>query len=151
MCLKLAWRREEGNTHRVSQACPEHEPSTSTTFKHTHTNTHSPIRAHLPFFLTHVTHPCTKTQTQSDVHACSSSHRHTLKLLPCNYKVHAKSSWTCTVFPCCSSRTEDIPLNGSLLFLLPLPTSPSSLFNKMSSFTGGKKTQRQLYCLCVSV
>lgn len=32
MCLRLAWRREEGNTHRVSQACPEHEP----TFRHTH-------------------------------------------------------------------------------------------------------------------
>lgn len=45
MCLRLLWRRE-GNTHRVSQACPEHEPSTSTTHSHKHTHTFTDV--HLP-------------------------------------------------------------------------------------------------------
>lgn len=61
MCLRLAWRREEGNTHRVSQACPEHEPSTSTTFKYTHKHTHSHYTC-TPA-VPHLTHPYTHTHT----------------------------------------------------------------------------------------
>lgn len=138
MCLRLEWRREEGNTHRVSQACPEHEPSTSITFSYTHKHTLSytctPAISNTPIY------------TDTNVRACSSSHRHTLKLLPGNYKVHAKSYWT--FFPSCYSRTEDIPLNGFLLLFFPSSYFSLSLCNKMSSFTG-KKTKRQLYCLCV--
>lgn len=61
MCLRLAWRREEGNTHRVSQACPEHEPSTSTTFKYTHKHTHSHYTC-TPA-VPQLTHPYTHTHT----------------------------------------------------------------------------------------
>ena len=49
-----AWRREEGNTHRVSQACPEHEPSISNAFTQTHTHVH----AHLLSLSLSLSLPC---------------------------------------------------------------------------------------------
>lgn len=58
------WRRREGNTHRVSQACPEHEPSTSTTFKCTHEHTCTPAVS-----LPHLGHQCTQRHMHSNVHA----------------------------------------------------------------------------------
>lgn len=112
MCLRV------GATLRASQACPEHEPSTSTTFKHTlaHKHTHTPIQAHLSFpSLTWHMHTLNAQQC-------------TCKLLPCNYKVHAKSHWTCTF----SSAVRAGPRTWTKWFSLAVRTQ-TSLFNKMSS------------------
>lgn len=64
MCLRLAWRKEEGSTHRVSQACPEHEPCTSTT----HTNIHTLLYMHtcrLP------PSPSTPIRSDTDAQQCT--------------------------------------------------------------------------------